>query len=109
MAEIKLNIYNVEDKQKIDKTYTVNSIDLLFGTVEDILNVVDLDKLNDEKAVAVMVVKAWAQLKPFLKDVFPGLTDEEIKHVKINEMIPVFMEIFASVGENIGLLVSGKN
>ena len=82
MAEITLNIYRVDNKQEIEKTYTVNSIDLMFGTVEDILNVVDIDKLNDNTAIAGMIVKGWAQLKPFLKDIFPGLTDDEIKRVK---------------------------
>lgn len=108
MAEIKLNIYDRTTKE-IEKTYTVNSIDLMFGTVEDILNVVDIDKLGDQTEVVKMIVKGWAQLKPFLKDIFPGLTDEEIKGVKINEMIPVFMQIFAGISENMGVLVNGKN
>lgn len=108
MAEIKLNIYDRETKE-IVKTYTTDSYDLMFGTVEDILNVVDLDNINDQKAMAVMIVKAWGQLKPFLKDIFPGLTDDEIKGVKINEMIPVFMQIFKGIGENMGVLMNGKN
>lgn len=108
MAEIKLNIYDRETKT-IAKTYTTNSIDLMFGTVEDILNVVDVDKLGDQNEIVKMIVKGWAQLKPFLKDIFPGLTDDEIKGVKINEMIPVFMQIFAGISENMGLLVNGKN
>lgn len=109
MSEIILNIYNAENKQEIEKQYSVNSVDLLFGTVEDLLNVIDLDKVNDDKEVAIMIVKAWGQLKPFLKDVFPGLTDEEIKRIKINDIIPVFSDIFKAIGENIGLLVTGKN
>lgn len=108
MAEIKLNIYDRETKA-IAKTYTTDSIDLMFGTVEDILEVIDIDKLDDQRAVAVMIVKAWAQLKPFLKDIFPGLTDDEIKGIKINEMIPVFMQIFAGISENMGVLMNGKN
>lgn len=108
MAEIKLNIYDRETKQ-IAKTYTTDSIDLMFGTVEDILEVIDIDKLDDQRAVAVMIVKAWAQLKPFLKDIFPGLTDDEIKGIKINEMIPVFMQIFTGISENMGVLMNGKN
>lgn len=108
MAEIKLNIYDRETKQ-IEKTYTVNSIDLMFGTVEDILNIVDIDKLGDQTEVVKMIVKGWGQLKPFLKDIFPGLTDDEIKGIKINEMIPVFMQIFAGISENMGVLVNGKN
>lgn len=108
MSEIKLNIYDRETKELV-KTYTTDSIELMFGTVEDILSVVDIEKLNDEKAVALMIVKAWKELKPFLKDVFPGLTDEDIKGVKINEMIPTFMDIFKGISETMGVLSSGKN
>ena len=108
MAEITLKIYDRETKE-IAKTYTVDSIDLMFGTVEDILNVIDIDKLGDQTEVVKMIVKGWQQLKPFLKDVFPGLTDDDIKGVKINEMIPVFMQIFAGITENMGVLINGKN
>lgn len=108
MSEIKLNIYNRETKE-LKKTYTTDSIELMFGTVEDILAVVDIEKFNDEKAVAVMIIKAWKELKPFLKDVFPGITDEDIKGIKINDMIPTFMDIFRGISENMGVLVSGKN
>lgn len=108
MSEIKLNIYDRETKE-IKKTYTTDSIELMFGTVEDILELIDIDKLNDEHAVAIMIVKMWKELKPFLKDVFNGLTDEEIKGIKINEMIPVFMDIFRGISDNMGILVKGKN
>ena len=108
MSEIKLNIYDRETKE-LKKTYTTDSIELMFGTVEDILAVVDIEKFNDEKAVAVMIIKAWKELKPFLKDVFPGITDEDIRGIKINDMIPTFMDIFRGISENMGVLVSGKN
>lgn len=108
MAEIKLNIYDRKTKE-ITKTYKVDGVDLMFGTVEDIIDVIDIDKLNDNTETAKMIVRAWGQLKPFLKDIFPGLTDEEIKGIKINEMIPVFMDIFKAISENMGILIKGKN
>ncbi|MBR4683159.1 MAG: hypothetical protein IKP06_07705 [Elusimicrobiaceae bacterium] len=109
MAEIKLNIYSKENKNEIEKTYATDSIDLMFGTVEDILNVIDLDKLDDEKAIAVMIVKGWRQLKPFLKDIFEGLTDDEMTRIKIKEMIPLFSNIFRGIAENLNILSNGKN
>ena len=108
MQEIKLNIYNRKTKE-IEKTYCVDSVDLMFGTVEDIINVIDVDKLNDRGEAAKMIIAAWGQLKPFLKDIFPELTDEEIKGIKINEMIPVFFDIFRAISENMGILANGKN
>ena len=47
MSEIKLNIYDRETKEVI-KTYRTDSIELMFGTVEDIIAVIDIDKLDDE-------------------------------------------------------------
>lgn len=108
MAEIKLNIYDRETKE-LSKTFTTDSFDLMFGTVEDIIAVIDLDKLNNKTETAKMIIMAWGELKPFLKDIFPGLTDEDIRGIKINEMIPVFMDIFKGISENMGLLINGKN
>lgn len=108
MAEIKLNIYDRETKE-LSKTFTTDSFDLMFGTVEDIIAIIDLDKLNSKTETAKMIIMAWGELKPFLKDIFPGLTDEDIRGIKINEMIPVFMDIFKGISENMGLLINGKN
>lgn len=33
------------------------------------------------------------QVKPLLKDVFYGLTDEELKYIKVKELIPVVVGI----------------
>ena len=43
---LKLNIYN---KKNITKTYTTESYDIMFGTVEDLLNLIDLEKFNNSK------------------------------------------------------------
>ena len=91
--EWKLNIYKKDNKNEIEKTYTVESYDLMLGTVEDIMQVIDFDKMDDNVAVATMVVKCYSQLKPFLKDVFPGVTDEELTRVKVKELITTFKEI----------------
>ena len=31
---------------------------------------------------------------PFLKEIFIGLTDEELRKTKVKELIPLFIEIF---------------
>ena len=38
--ELKLNIYN---KKEIVKTYTAETYDLMFGTVEDLIDLINLD------------------------------------------------------------------
>jgi hypothetical protein len=101
-----LNIYDKETKA-IDKTYTAETVDIMFGTVEDIIEVIDLDKLNDNMAWAKVIGVAIKQLRPLLKEVFDGLTDEELKCTKIKELIPLFKEIFKFMMNEINDLGGG--
>lgn len=109
MSTMKLNIYKKDNKNEIEKTYSAESYDLMLGTVEEIMQIIDFDKMNDNVAIATMVVKCYAQLKPFLKDVFPGVTDEELTRVKVKELIPTFKDIIISIMGGLDLLKTGKN
>ena len=94
MATLTLNIYN---GKQVVKTYTAEEINIEFGTVEDLLDVIDFDKLTDENEVVKVVIKVLSQLKPFLKQIFEGVTDEEIKHTRVNELVPLFIQIVKSI------------
>ena len=96
--ELKLNIYSKEKnpktgKRDIVKVYETDEYDLMYGTVEDILTIFDFDNLKDTGEMVKMVVKFMDQLKPLLKDVFFGLTDEELKQIKVKELVPVVVNI----------------
>lgn len=96
--ELKLNIYekerNIETgKKEIMKTYTTDEYDLMYGTVEDILVLFDNVNVNDTTQMLKVIMKFMNQLKPLLKDVFFGLTDEEMKQIKVKELIPVIISI----------------
>lgn len=106
--DLTLNIYAKENKNEVAKVYTANSYDLMLGTVEDIMDIIDIDKMNNNIEVAKMVVKGYKQLKPFLLDVFPGLTDEELKHVKVKELVPLFVDICSVIMEDLDILKSGN-
>lgn len=89
---LQLNIY--KNNNEIEKTYTAGEYDLMWGTIEDLTNVIDLDKIGDNVAVGQMVLKVIPQLKPILKQIFVGVTDEEIKRTKVKELIPIFVDVF---------------
>lgn len=96
--ELVLNIYSKErnketGKKEIVKTYRTEEYDLMFGTVEDILVLFDGEDINDQKVMLGMVSKLINQLKPLLKDVFWGVTDEELKCIKVKELVPVVVNI----------------
>lgn len=108
MATIKLNIYKSDDKNKIEKTYKAESYDLMLGTIEEFMQIIDIDKIGDNIEVAKMVVKCYGKIKPLLKDVFPGITDDELKNVKIKELVPLIGEIGKSIVESLDLVKSGN-
>lgn len=103
-----LNIYSATDKGTVEKTYTAESYDLMLGTVEDIMAIIDIDKMTDSEAMTRMVVQAFGKLKPFIKDVFPGVSDDELKRVKVKELIPTFVDIFKSILDDLKIIQSGN-
>ena len=107
--DLKLNIY---EKRKIIKTYTAETYDLMFGTVEDLLDVMDIDNIQADnrtellKAVAKVLAHSMDIVKPLLKDVFEGWTDEELRNTKISEIVDALSNI---VTYSINQITKGNN
>ena len=93
---MKLNIY---EKKKILKTYEVDTYDLMFGTVEDVANVINLDTLKTGSDVEIiqmvgkLVMSSMDTVKNLLKDIFDGITDEELKKTKVSEIATVLVDV----------------
>lgn len=94
---IKLNVW--KNPKEIEKTYETEEVDIFWGTLEDVMEKIDLEKLdNQDKAgrmidlgkVAIRLVPA---VKPILCDVFPGLTEDELKRCKVTEMAKTLVDI----------------
>lgn len=108
MATISLNIYKAEDKTKIEKTYTAEGYDLMLGTIEDFMAIIDIDKLDNNIEIAKMVMSGYSQIKPLIKDIFPELTDDEFRRVKLDDLIRTILQVGTSVVENLNELKSGN-
>lgn len=110
--DLKLNIYN---KKEIVKTYTCETYDLMFGTVEDILEVINLDKLQTGsdaeilKLAGEVVMKGMGIIKPLLKDIFDGLTDDELRNTKTSEIAKILVEVVKYAINEISKGANGKN
>lgn len=106
--ELKLNIYSSTErdkngKRKIDNTYTVDSYELLYGTVEDVLNLFDVESLKTDEDVLRIVKSAKNQVNDLLKDIFIGITDEELRRANFDEMAIVIINVLkSSLNEIIG-------
>jgi hypothetical protein len=93
---MKLNIY---DRKKVVKTYTADSYDLMFGTVEDVANAIKLDEIQNGseteilKAIIAMAMTSKEVVKDLLKDIFEGITDDEIRHTRVRDQAAVLYEV----------------
>lgn len=109
--ELKLNIYAKNDKGRyeLEKTYMSEAVDIMFGTAEDLFGMLgDLD-IKDNKELLNAVTKGFSRLKPFLKEIFIGVTDDELRRTKVKELIPLFVNIFSELFKWSGKCVSEKN
>lgn len=113
--KLELNIYKGKE---IVKTYEANDFTLMTGVCEDIIKEIDIDKLTSGKLddmtigieVIKIVAKSFSKFKPFLQDVFVGLTDDEYRHSSIKEVAKVVVDIVQyTVGELFSVGGNSKN
>ena len=109
---MKLHIY---EKKQVVKTYEADTYDLMFGTVEDVADAVKLDELKTGtdaeiiKMVGNLVLSSMDTVKNLLKDIFEGLTDEELKRTKVSEIAVVLVDVVKFTVVQLNKGVSSKN
>lgn len=108
---MKLNIY---EKKQIVKTYEADTYDLMFGTIEDVAEAIDLDSIKTGtdmeilKMAGKLVLTSMDTIKDLLKDIFDGITDEEIRNTKTAEIASVLMEVVRYTMTQLNKGVSGE-
>lgn len=104
---MKLNVY--KNQKEIEKTYETDAYDLMYGTVEDLFELMDdVEDMKDEMELVTAIQKHRKKLVDLLLDVFgdQGITEEELRRIKLKELVPFFTELFAYVKDSFG---DGKN
>ena len=108
---MKLNIY---DHKEVIKTYEADEYELMFGTVEDMIDAAKLDKIESgtdaEIVIAAtnLVTTSMDTVKDLLKDVFDGMTDDEIRHTRVSEIVNVIVDVIRYAISQISLFGGGK-
>lgn len=109
---MKLNIY---EKKQVVKTYEVDTYDLMFGVLEDVADAIKLDELKTGTDVEIikmagnLVLHSMETVKDLLKDIFEGITDEELKKCKVSEMAIVLVDVVKYTLNQLGKGFGGKN
>lgn len=109
---MKINIY---EKKKIVKTYEAEAYDLMFGVLEDVAAAVKLDELKTGtdveivKMIGKLVLTSMDTVKGLMKDIFDGLTDEELKNTRVSEIAAVLIDVVKFTIAQLNLLPKSKN
>lgn len=95
---MKINIY--KNQKEIEKTFEVKTYDIMYGTVQDILSIIDeAGDLSDEDALYNILAKNIGKIDELLLDIFgdEGLVREDLRNIKVKELVPIFVELFVDV------------
>lgn len=104
--EITLKIY---EGRKVVKEYKAETIDFSFGIIEDVLDALDFENMDSQTEIAGMIIKASKQLRPLLKDIFDGVTDEEIRNTRMQNLIEVFKGLYMYAMQELGKTAAAGN
>ena len=95
---MKLKIY--KNQHEVEKVYEVDAYDIMYGTVEDVFDVLEgMENTKSDGDIIKLISDNRSKLNDLLLDIFgdQGLTKEELRKVKIKELVKVFIELFTYV------------
>lgn len=95
---MKLNIYKGKE---VVKTYETDDYDLTYGVIEDVIEIIDGKDLENKNDLVNIAIDSFHLLRPLLKEVFDGLTDDELRTVKVRELIVVIVELIKASISNL--------
>lgn len=103
---MELNIYK---KGVLVKTYKTDTYDISMGTVEDMLQYIDdsvgLENVPvDEQPQAMIAIfmKNIGIIRSFLTDVFSDITEDEIRCVKMKDIMSIMASLVMYVKKSLG-------
>ncbi|MBQ1538631.1 MAG: hypothetical protein IIZ73_10005 [Ruminococcus sp.] len=104
-----LKIYDDSGKN-IVKSYESKTYDLMFGTVMKLMELLKVEDMDDQLKMLKTIYGAWEEIKTVLAGVFPEATDDDWKHVRVKELLPLIMKIAKlSVTEVLTIPIDEKN
>ena len=111
--QLNLNIYK---GKTIEKVYTANEFDIMFGTVEDLISLIDVDRLTGDisdadfvTAIMLVLRNGFDQVKTLIQEIFPDVTDEELRRTKIKEVAMVIVQVLKYGFKSMAAAGNSKN
>ena len=97
---MKLELHVYDKSGDVVKSVDANMIDLEFGTVRALMELLNVEQINDTSTLLKTVYSAWDELTGILSQCFPEMEYDDWNHVKLKELIPLVINILKySFGE----------
>ena len=100
--ELKLNIYKTSALKEVERTLIAEDFKLSTGVCIDLLHLINIDLFEGVTALSKedqfieifkIVVNGSDLFMNLLKDVFDGLTDEDIQKTEMTEIVNIIIQI----------------
>lgn len=105
---LELNVYDEEGK--VVKTSKAQMIDLEFGSVRNLMELLNIEDVNDTGHLLKIVYKAWDEIIKILNKSFTDMEYEDWEHVRVKELLPVVVGILKySFSEILNIPSDSKN
>ena len=109
MNNLILKIYGDGGKTVV-KSHEAKTYDLMFGTVMKLMDLLKIEDVENNMEILKILHGAWDEIKSVLAEVFPEVTDDDWKHVKVKELLPIIIGIAKfAVKDMMSIPTDGKN
>ena len=81
------------DDGKVIKTAKAEMLDLEFGTIRSIMEILKVEKVENTAQLLQTISGAWEELVRILSICFPTMEYEDWNHVKVKKLLPVLIGI----------------
>ena len=106
--EIKITIYS--EKGEAVRESTAQTFDLRMGSIRKLMELLKIESITDTYEMMKTVLDVWEELTGILGECFPDITPEEWDGVKVNELMPVIVQIMrAAFSEMLTIPTDKKN
>ena len=105
--ELKITVY--DDYDKAVKECKAQTVDIRFGQVSAIMELMDVENINDSAELLKTIHKAWKQLIKILSKVFPDMEDDDWDNVSLKELLPVVVAILKTSFAEMLTIPKSKN
>lgn len=108
MEKITINVYG--NSNEITKTCEAKVVDIKFGTIRRLMGLLKVEEIDNTSELLKAVYEAWEQITDVLAQCFPDMNDEDWDNVKVNELLPVIIQIAKSAfAEMLTVPTNSKN